>query len=441
MRGVAATLHPDQDLVDNPCVRGNAGDSPDFRTQGMKPIHQEIGVTFRYSVHFTRSLFSSDNPLLANVMSATDDPKPAKTLVVVDAGVERCHPDLIGNIESYARKASEVMDLAGPVIVIPGGEVVKNHPRYAEKVLGEIHAAGLCRHSYVIAVGGGAVLDVAGYAAATAHRGVRLIRVPTTVLSQDDSGVGVKNGLNGFEKKNYIGTFAPPYAVINDFAFLPTLSDRDWRSGIAEAIKASLIKDAEFFDWIEQNADLLARRDLPAMETMIHRCAALHLSHIASSGDPFETGSARPLDFGHWSAHKLEQITDYRLLHGEAVAIGIAIDCTYSYLAGFLSNAEWRRIIDLLRAAGLPVFAAELCDYLDIEGHPESVLQGLAEFREHLGGRLTIMLLRKIGEAFDVNEVSRDTMVRAIGLLREEERSAEPLLYAAAEEPSTGGRA
>ena len=216
-----------------------------------------------------------------------------------------------------------------------------------------------------MAIGGGAVLDAAGYAAATAHRGIRLIRVPTTVLAQDDSAMGVKNGINAFGKKNYLGTFAPPFAVINDVAFLQTLPDRHWRAGVSEAIKAALIKDRAFFDFLESQAAALKARDLVAMEQVIRRCAVLHLSHIASGGDPFELGSSRPLDFGHWSAHKLEQLTDHRLGHGEAVAIGIALDTTYSYLAGFLPEDDWRRIISLLPALGLSVYVPELGQNLD----------------------------------------------------------------------------
>ena len=117
-----------------------------------------------------------------------------------------------------------------------------------------IHEYGIDRHAYVLAVGGGALLDMVGYAAATAHRGVRLVRVPTTVLSQNDSGIGVKNSVNAFGKKNFLGTFAPPFAVFNDFTFLTTLSDRDWRAGISEAIKVALLKDATFFAFLEEHA-------------------------------------------------------------------------------------------------------------------------------------------------------------------------------------------
>ena len=130
------------------------------------------------------------------------------------------------------------------------------------------------RHSYVVAIGGGAVLDAVGYAAATAHRGVRLVRVPTTTLSQDDSAVGVKNGINAFGKKNFVGTFAPPHAVLNDFDLLTTLDDRDWRAGISEAVKVALLKDSAFFAWIEQHARELDERSLDAMAMLVHRCAA-----------------------------------------------------------------------------------------------------------------------------------------------------------------------
>jgi 3-dehydroquinate synthase len=310
------------------------------------------------------------------------------------------------------------MELTGPVLVLPGGEQVKNEPRHLERLLEMIHAGAICRHSYVVAVGGGAVLDVAGFAAATAHRGVRLIRVPTTVLAQDDSGVGVKNGVNAFGKKNYLGTFAPPYAVVNDFGFLSTLSDRDWRGGMSEAIKAALIRDRGFFDFLEQHARALVDRDAALMEQLIRRSAALHLQHIATSGDPFELGSSRPLDFGHWAAHKLEQVTGHRLRHGEAVGIGIALDSTYSHLAGFLPEPQWRRIIDLVLALGLSVYAPALSDHLDTPEDSRSVLRGLAEFQEHLGGRLTIMLLEDIGRPFDVHEIRRDLMIRSIDMLK-----------------------
>jgi 3-dehydroquinate synthase len=384
----------------------------------MDAIQQEIHVAFRYPVHFTTAVFDGSNRLLRNLVARSDDGRPARMVAVVDRGVDRAHPDLVESIGRYCLAHQDAMALAGPVLVIPGGEQVKTEPGHTERVLETINRAGLCRHSYLVAVGGGAVLDVAGFAAATAHRGVRLIRVPTTVLAQDDSAVGVKNGVNAYGKKNYLGTFAPPFAVINDFGFLSTLSDRDWRGGISEAVKAALIRDSRFFDFLEQHAAALVARDASAMEQVIRRSAALHLRHIATGGDPFELGSSRPLDFGHWAAHKLEQMTSHRMRHGEAVGIGIAIDSTYSYLLGVLPESQWRRIIDLILALGLAVYAPPLSDDLDAPDQPGCVLRGLAEFQEHLGGRLTIMLLEDIGRPFDAHEIRTDLMVRSIEILK-----------------------
>jgi 3-dehydroquinate synthase len=391
----------------------------------MDALEQAVQVTFRFPVYFTTGVFTRANPVLHTLIAGASERLPSDTIAVVDDGVVRAHADVVAAFEGYCRDHSTAIRLAGPVLVLPGGEQVKNGLRYVDEVHRAIHDAALCRQSYVIAVGGGALLDAAGYAAATAHRGVRMIRIPTTVLAQDDSAAGVKNGVNAFGTKNYFGTFAPPFAVINDFSFLPTLADRDWRSGVSEAIKAALIKDAGFFADLEAWAPTIVARDGPVMEQVVRRSAALHLSHIASGGDPFELGSSRPLDFGHWAAHKLELLTEHRLRHGEAVGIGLALDCTYSWLSGWLPEADWRRILDLIQGIRLSVYAPELGEHLDQPDHPRSVLHGLEEFREHLGGRLTLLMLRSIGQPFEVHEVDRKVMIRSIDVLRrlEEARS------------------
>ena len=375
-------------------------------------LQQNVAVKFTYGVHFTRDLFEITNPLLSQVVSEGSD-RAKSILVAVDSGVIEHHPQLIAQIQGYANYFADKINLVAQPIVIPGGEAAKNDPTLVDKIQRAIERVGLCRHSYVLAIGGGAVVDMVGYAAATAHRGIRLIRIPTTVLAQNDSGVGVKNGINAFGKKNFLGTFAPPHAVINDFNFLNTLGDRDWRSGIAEAVKVALIKDRSFFEFISNNAKNLALRDAEAMEYLIYRCCQLHLDHIANYGDPFEMGSSRPLDFGHWAAHKLEHLTRYRLRHGEAVAIGMALDCTYSYLTGLLSQADWKQIISTIKQLGFDLYALELAD--------DEIFNGLVEFREHLGGELAIMLLSEIGKGVEVNQVSIPIYQKAILMLREME--------------------
>lgn len=370
----------------------------------VQSIEQRVPVSFRYDVRFTKGIFQVGNPLLAQTI-VSESGEPTRAIAVVDSGLIEHHPHLLAQLTDYINFYGEVLTLATDPIVVPGGESAKNDAQLVTNVHQAINQVGLCRHSYVLAIGGGAVLDMVGYAAATAHRGVRLIRIPTTVLAQNDSGIGVKNGINAFGKKNFLGSFAPPYAVLNDFDFLTTLSDRDWRSGIAEAIKVALVKDADFFEFILFNAKKLAQRDMEVMQQLIYRCAQLHLEHIATSGDAFEMGSSRPLDFGHWAAHKLEQLTDFRLRHGEAVGIGIALDSTYSYLTGLLSRTEWQHIINTLLAVDLSVSVPELAEQLNSPPSSRCLLAGLTEFREHLGGELTLMLLQGIGQGLEVHEV------------------------------------
>jgi 3-dehydroquinate synthase len=268
----------------------------------------------------------------------------------------------------------------------------------------------LCRKSFVLAIGGGAILDVAGYAAATAHRGVRLIRVPTTTLSQADSGVGVKNGINAFGKKNYLGSFAVPWAVVNDAAFLATLSDREWRAGFSEAVKVALLKDARLFERIARRAEDIRARDTAAAVPILERSALLHYRHITEGGDPFEASSARPLDFGHWSAHKLEQITGYHTSHGDAVAIGLALDVVYSGLTGVLDGSEVGPILACLDALGFDLWRPEMAD-------TDRLLGGVEEFRQHLGGRLTLTMLQAVGRPVEVHHVDAERMRAAVAFL------------------------
>ena len=234
--------------------RGLDGTTPD-----LPDIDQEVVVTFRYPVKFTHGLLDPLNRTLRDVVEAEDR---ARLLVVIDEGVADAHPTMTADVGVYCAAHADALELTAPPLVVPGGEAIKNQSGPVDEIRAAIDVHGVDRHSYVVAIGGGAVLDAVGYAAATAHRGVRLIRVPTTVLAQDDSAVGVKNGINAFGKKNFVGSFAPPHAVLNDFDLLTTLADRDWRAGISEAIKVALLKDAAFFTWIEHHAGDLDERSL-----------------------------------------------------------------------------------------------------------------------------------------------------------------------------------
>ncbi|MCC9167444.1 3-dehydroquinate synthase [Pontibacter harenae] len=386
----------------------------------MKPIIQNFQVQFNYGVYFTEGLFNPENSMLKDVLQQDGNTAPRKVLFVIDNGVAEAHPNLINAISSYATVHADTLKQVAPPMVVAGGEVAKNDKQLMQDLLDAVNDFGVCRHSYLIAIGGGAILDMAGFAAAVAHRGIRHIRIPTTVLSQNDSGVGVKNGVNAFNKKNFLGTFAPPFAVINDSEFLLTLDDRDWRSGISEAIKVALIKDAAFYKQIKQNAEKLASRDMEAMQQLIHRCAEMHVEHIGGK-DPFEKGSSRPLDFGHWAAHKLEQLTNYSIRHGEAVAVGIALDVVYSKLSGMLSEAETEDILVLLSQLGFDLYVPALAAVTDETDTKLHILKGLTEFQEHLGGQLTIMLLTEIGKGVEVHEIDGALVAKAVEELAEKQ--------------------
>jgi len=387
----------------------------------MPAIERTIRVSYRHRVHFTSRVFDPVNPLLRDVLSG-EVRTPSRALVVLDEELALAQPGLARQIEGYFAAHAAALNLVCPPLVIEGGERTKNSYYHVSEVHSHIDRFHIDRHSYVIAVGGGAILDMAGLAAATAHRGCRHVRIPTTTLSQDDSGVGVKNGINAFGKKNFIGTFAPPFAVINDFELLASLSPRDKRAGYVEAVKVALIRDRGFFETIERDADALRTFEPGAMQRLIYRCAELHVNHIATSGDPFEFGSARPLDFGHWAAHKLEQLSEYTLRHGEAVAVGIALDVIYSRGMGYLDPGSADRVLALLEKLGFELFANELLN-VDSDNNL-MVLRGLEEFREHLGGELTITLLNGIGSGFEVHEMNQPRVVEAIFELRERQRQS-----------------
>lgn len=376
----------------------------------MEYIQQQFDVNFSFRVFFSRDLFNPANTCLSAFLeSKAEAAFQKKLLVVLDGGVAASHPGLAEKISYYLMQVRGFR-LAPEMITLAGGESVKNDLSQLFSLVDAIDQHGIDRHSYVIGIGGGSLLDLVGFAAAISHRGVKHIRIPTTVLSQNDSGVGVKNGINYKGKKNFLGSFAPPAAVFNDSTFLTTLDGRDWRSGMVEAVKVALIRDAPFFEWMEKKAVALTGGDMPAMEELIYRCAALHMAHIGGGGDPFESGSARPLDFGHWSAHKLEQLTEFSLRHGEAVSIGIALDSVYSCLLGWIDEAAMLRIVNVLKAMQLPIWHPLLQRQDD---EPSPVIAGLEEFREHLGGQLTISLLRAIGRGAEIHHIDLDMLYKA----------------------------
>ncbi|HXI58985.1 MAG TPA: 3-dehydroquinate synthase [Polyangia bacterium] len=399
-----------------PVVTTSTSASTSATPSPVRCIRQAFSVPFQYEVVFARDVLAPESTVLVDAICRREPQRVPRVLPVLDGGLEAAWPELRGWLTRYFHRHAARLALAGAPATVIGGEAAKNDPAVVAALHELFFRQGLDRHCVVLVIGGGAVQDAAGYAAATAHRGLRTVRMPTTVLSQNDSGVGVKNGVNLHGAKNFVGTFVPPFAVINDARFLERLPARDRVAGLAETIKVALIRDADFFALIEQQVGALASFDAAITDQVIQRSAELHLRHIATGGDPFEQGSARPLDFGHWAAHKLESMTAHELRHGEAVGLGLLLDGRYSVEAGLLAEAAFLRLARVVRAVGLPTWHPALGER-DADGRL-AVMTGLEDFRQHLGGDLTVTLLPAIGQAIEVHEMRAELIEKALGWLR-----------------------
>jgi 3-dehydroquinate synthase len=310
----------------------------------------------------------------------------------------------------YLAALTEPIERAGirvTRIVLPDGERYKNW-----EVLNTVFDAMLryrCdRGTMVIALGGGVIGDLAGFAAATYQRGVSFIQVPTTLLAQVDSSVGGKTGINHPLGKNMIGAFWQPKLVLADTATLDTLPDRELSAGLAEVIKYGLIRDLPFFEWLEANMTQLLERDPAAMAHAIERSCRNKAEVVA--GDERETakdGGRALLNLGHTFGHAIETGLGYgKWLHGEAVAAGTVMAAALSQRLGWLSANDVERIVAIHSAARLPVRGAPLgaARYLDLMGHDKKVV----------AGRLRLVLLKRIGEAVTWSDAAPADITAAI---------------------------
>jgi 3-dehydroquinate synthase len=380
----------------------------------FKIIKQKFQINFKYDIFFTKNAFDLKNKTLKNILNKSNKTKK-NIIVFIDKNVYKKNNFLIKNIKDYFKINKKYINLVKEPILITGGEKSKNHYSIIKCIYKIIDENKICRKSYIIAIGGGTIQDLIGFAAATAHRGIKLIRMPTTTLSQDDSGVGVKNGINFKNKKNFIGCFTAPYAVINDINLLMSLKKENFIEGFSEALKVALIKNKKLFESIKYNINNIINRDEKTVSKIIFECAKIHAYHISKKGDPFENKLSRPLDFGHWAAHKIESLSNYKISHGKSVAIGIALDCTYSYLIKLINKKEWKDIIKTLLKLTLPIYTNEL---LIKKNNKYIIFDGLEEFREHLGGKLTITLIKKIGEKIEMHHINKNIYLKTIKILK-----------------------
>lgn len=380
----------------------------------LKTIKQSFQIKFEYEIIFTQDIFNKENKTLVNILKKEKKEKK-NVIIFMDKNIHNCIPKIKDKIITYTELNKQYINLVCAPIMITGGEKTKNHYLLVKSLYKIIDHYKICRQSYIIVIGGGTLQDLIGFISSTAHRGIKIIRVPTTTLSQDDSGVGVKNGINFNNKKNFIGCFTPPYAVINDTTFLFSLKYENFIEGFSEAIKVALIKNKNLFILIKNNISKIIKKDKNIIEKIIYNCSKIHATHISKNGDPFENKSSRPLDFGHWAAHKIESLSKYKISHGNSVATGIALDCTYAYKLKLLNRSEWKDIIAVLIALNLPIFFKELNI---IEQNNYVIFNGLNEFREHLGGKLTIPLIKKIGEKIETHHINKNIYIKSINVLK-----------------------
>lgn len=382
--------------------------------KNLKKITQKFNILSHYKTIFTKNLFYKKNKLIYYFLKNNYSKEKKKILIIIDNNVIKKNTYLLKQIKEYFIIYKNSFTLITQPIIIKGGELIKNDKNEIENLYNHINKYNICRHSYIIAIGGGAILDIVGFITSTAHRGIRLIRIPTTTLSQNDSGVGVKNGINYFKKKNFIGTFSVPEIVINDFTYLKTLTKKNLISGISEAIKIALIKNKYYFLYIKKYTQLILNRNIIIITKINYLCAYLHMQHISKNYDPFEKFSSRPLDFGHWTAHKLESLNKNKLTHGFAVAIGIAIDCTYAFLTNLLKKKLWQKVIETLLSLNFYIYNKK------IKINKKNIFfeKSLNEFKEHLGGKLTITLLKDLGKKITINSINLKKLKQTVVLLK-----------------------
>jgi len=289
-------------------------------------------------------------------------------------------------------------------IVVPDGEQAKGWDTL-EKIFDELLAARCGRDTLLIALGGGVVGDLAGFAAAVYQRGMPFLQLPTTLLAQVDSSVGGKTAINHRRGKNMIGAFHQPRAVISDVTTLDSLPDRELRAGLAEVIKHALALDLPFVDWLEANIEQLLARDRASLVQAIKRCCELKARVVAA--DERETGERALLNFGHTFGHAIEAGTGYGAwLHGEAIAVGMVMASELSQREGLIRAPEVQRVRNLVARAGLPVKGPALA--------PEKLMELMAVDKKAAQGKLRFVVLEALGRASLRGAVEEKRILEAI---------------------------
>ncbi|HEV7371116.1 3-dehydroquinate synthase [Arenibaculum sp.] len=298
----------------------------------------------------------------------------------------------------------------GEPVVLPAGERTKSFAQF-ENLLEELLGRGIDRSTLLLALGGGVVGDLAGFAAATALRGIDFVQVPTTLLSQVDSSVGGKTGINSRHGKNLVGAFHQPRLVLADTAALDTLPPRELLAGYAEVVKYGLIDDPAFFGWLEDNGRHLIDGDAAARTAAIRASCAAKARIVGA--DERESAERALLNLGHTFGHALEAAAGYdgTLLHGEAVAIGMVLAFRLSARLGLCAAEDEARVARHLRSVGLPHRLADVPEAMRV---PEELLAHMGKDKKTRQGSLTFVLARGIGRSFVAKDVDPEAVLRML---------------------------
>ena len=292
------------------------------------------------------------------------------------------------------------------LIGISGGDKTKSMSQLTN-IIEKVLSFGIDRDTIIIAFGGGVVGDIAGFAASILLRGINFIQIPTTLLSQVDSSVGGKTGINGKLGKNLIGAFHQPLAVIADTIILKSLPDRELKAGFSEVIKYGLIKNKEFFIWLEENyTKILNHDDLKLKKTIIKSCS---IKSEIIQDDEKENGKRALLNLGHTFAHAIETFGNYdgKIIHGEAVAIGICMAFGFSYKLGFCTHSDLERVINIFQKSNLPT---SLKDMPELSISTSEMMEEFKYDKKTRQGKLTFILNNKIGDSFIKQDVDLNTL-------------------------------
>ena len=351
-----------------------------MKNDQLKTIHVDL-LERGYDIHIGTGLLSQAGTLLAPLLSR---PRAA---IVADAALSQSHHQTLSQA-----LADENIEVA--TYIVPSGEASKSFAQL-EDLCTWLLDQKLARGDLIIALGGGVIGDLTGFAASILKRGTRFAQIPTTLLAQVDSSVGGKTGINTAHGKNLIGAFHQPSIVLADVDVLATLSDRDYRAGYAEIIKYGVLGDASFFSWLETENQSILGHDTAALMHAIAQSCTMKADIVKR--DERETGERAILNLGHTFAHAFEAHAGYdgKLLHGEAVALGMVLAVTYSARLGLCSDDAAQRVSSLIAQAGLPTQISEIGTY-----HAADLIDAMAQDKKVVDGQLRLVLTRDIGQAF-----------------------------------------